>query len=36
MKGEVRDAVMLNPAGKNTLVLVARNNDNLMLFQKAK
>jgi len=36
MKGEVRDAVMLNRAGKNTLVLVARNNDDLLLFQKAK
>jgi len=36
MKGEVRDAVMLNPKGKNTLVMIARNNDNLMLFQKAK
>jgi hypothetical protein len=36
MKGEVRDAVMLVPAGKNPQVLVARNNDDLMLFQKAK
>jgi hypothetical protein len=36
MKGEVRDAVMINPAGKVPLVLVARNNDNLILFQKAK
>ena len=36
VKGEVRDAVMLNPAGKNPLLLVARNNDNLLLFQKTK
>ncbi len=36
MKGEVRDAVMLNAGGKNTMMMVARNNDNLMLFQKAK
>jgi enediyne biosynthesis protein E4 len=36
MRGEVRDAVMFHPPGKNTLVLVARNNDDLMLFQKAK
>src|SRR5450432_1825054 len=36
VRGEVRDAKMLNPGGKNTLVLIARNNDDLMLFQKAK
>jgi hypothetical protein len=36
MRGEVRDAVMLNPVGKNPLLLVARNNDNLMVFQKSK
>ena len=36
MKGEVRDAVILNPTTKNPLVLVARNNDDLMLFKKAK
>jgi len=36
IRGEVRDAHMLNPAGKNPLLVVARNNDNLMIFQKAK
>jgi len=36
IRGEVRDARMLNPAGKNPLLVVARNNDNLMIFQKAK
>ncbi len=36
MKGEVRDAAVLKQAGKTGLVLVARNNDNLMLFQKTK
>jgi hypothetical protein len=36
VRGEVRDATMLNSAGKNPLLLVARNNDNLMLFQKTK
>jgi FG-GAP-like repeat len=35
-EGEVRDAVVLDPAGKNTLVLLALNNDNLILFQKSK
>jgi hypothetical protein len=36
IRGEVRDAHMLNPAGENPLLVVARNNDNLMIFQKAK
>src|SRR5450631_1501038 len=36
IRGEVRDARMLNRAGKNPLLVVARNNDNLMIFQKAK
>jgi enediyne biosynthesis protein E4 len=36
VRGEVRDAVILNPKGKNALVLVAKNNDDLMLFQKSK
>jgi len=36
IRGEVRDARMLNPAGKNPLLVVARNNDNLMIFHKAK
>jgi hypothetical protein len=35
MRGEVRDAAVLNPGGKNPLVLVARNNDNMLVFQKA-
>ena len=36
MRGEVRDAVLLNPARSKPLLVVARNNDNLMIFQKAK
>jgi enediyne biosynthesis protein E4 len=36
VRGEVRDAKMLNPISKNPLLLVARNNDNLMLFQKPR
>ncbi len=36
VRGEVRDAVILNPAGRSPLVLVARNNDDLLLFQKSK
>jgi enediyne biosynthesis protein E4 len=36
VRGEVRDAHILNPTGKNPLLLVARNNDNLILFKKAK
>jgi hypothetical protein len=35
VRGEVRDAGMLNPGGRNPLLLIARNNDNLMLFQKS-
>jgi enediyne biosynthesis protein E4 len=34
MRGEVRDARMLNPEGKNPLLIVARNNDDLLLFKK--
>lgn len=33
MRGEVRDAVMLNKGRKNPLMLVARNNENLMVFK---
>ena len=36
IRGEVRDAKMLNQKTKNPLLLVARNNDDLILFQKAK
>jgi hypothetical protein len=36
IRGEVRDVKMLNQKAKNPLLLVARNNDNLVLFQKAK
>jgi hypothetical protein len=36
VRGEVRDAVILNASHKKPLVLVARNNDNLLLFQKTK
>jgi hypothetical protein len=36
VRGEVRDAQMLNPGGRNPLLLIARNNDNLLLFQKNK
>jgi hypothetical protein len=36
MRGEVRDAAILNPASSKPLILVARNNDNLLLFQKNK
>jgi enediyne biosynthesis protein E4 len=35
IRGEVRDAVMLNAGRKNPLMLVARNNENLILFRKA-
>jgi hypothetical protein len=34
VRGEVRDAAILNPASSKPLILVARNNDNLILFQK--
>jgi len=33
IRGEVRDALMLNAGRKNPLMLVARNNENLILFQ---
>lgn len=36
VRGEVRDASMLNPSGNNPLLLVARNNDDLLLFGKAR
>jgi enediyne biosynthesis protein E4 len=36
VRGEVRDAQIINPEGKNPLLLVARNNEKLLLFQKAK
>ncbi len=36
VRGEVRDARMLNPGGKNPLLLVARNNDDLLIFQRTK
>jgi hypothetical protein len=36
VRGEVRDAAVLNPAGAKPLILVARNNDDLILFQKAR
>jgi hypothetical protein len=36
VRGEVRDAAILNPAGSKPLILVARNNDNLILFQKSQ
>ncbi len=35
VRGEVRNAVMLNTNQKNPLMLVARNNEDLILFQKA-
>ncbi len=34
LHGEVRDAALVNRAGSKPLILVARNNDNLVLFQK--
>lgn len=34
VRGEVRDAAILNPRGSKPRILVARNNDNLILFQK--
>jgi hypothetical protein len=36
VKGEVRDIIMMNPESKNPLILVARNNDSLMLFKKSR
>jgi len=36
IRGEVRDVKMLNQKSKNPMLLVARNNDNLALFQKSK
>ena len=36
VRGEVRDARMLNRQGKNPFLLVARNNDDLLLFQKSR
>jgi enediyne biosynthesis protein E4 len=36
VRGEVRDAALLNPTGKNPLIVLARNNEDLMLFKKAK
>jgi len=36
VRGEVRDARILNAKQKNPLLLIARNNDDLQIFQKAK
>ena len=36
LRGEVRDAVILNPRSFNPILLVARNNENTVLFQKSK
>jgi enediyne biosynthesis protein E4 len=36
VKGEVRDARMINRGGKDPVLVVARNNDDLILFQKGK
>jgi len=36
VRGEVRDAHMFNLLRKDPLLIVARNNDNLELFQRAK
>jgi len=35
VRGEVRDAAILNPGGQHPLLIVARNNEDLLLFQKA-
>ena len=35
VRGEVRDAAILNSGGEHPLLIVARNNDDLLLFQKA-
>jgi len=34
VRGEVRDAAVLNPKSSKPQILVARNNDSLLLFQK--
>jgi enediyne biosynthesis protein E4 len=36
IRGEVRDAALLKSAGKTPLLLVARNNDDLLLFGKGR
>ena len=34
VRGEVRDAAILNPGSPKPMILLARNNDTLLLFQK--
>jgi len=36
VRGEVRDAVLINPGRANPVLVVARNNDNLEIFQKTR
>jgi len=36
VRGEVRDARIINRGGKDPVLVVARNNDDLLLFKKAK
>jgi len=36
IRGEARDATILNPGKKDPLIVVARNNDDLLIFQKSR